>query len=189
MPPAVAPAVAASRPLLARAAIALALTLVLALSARIQVPFWPVPMTMQTLAVLTIAGLAGPQLAGAAMLGYLVEGAAGLPVFAGTPTHGVGLAYLAGPTGGYLVGMLVASVVVGAAVRRAGTHPLRVGAAMLIGTVIIYAAGAGWLAGLIGPERAWDAGVLPFLLGDAVKATLAAALVLALGRPAGRAAE
>jgi biotin transport system substrate-specific component len=187
MPPAVAPAASASRPLLARAAIVLALTLVLALSARIQVPFWPVPMTMQTLAVLAIAGLAGPQLGGAAMLGYLAEGAAGLPVFAGTPVHGVGLAYLAGPTGGYLAGMLLAVVVVGALVRRAGGHPLRIGAAMALGIVIVYAAGAAWLARFVGIDGALDAGVLPFLVGDAVKATLAAALVLALGRP--RAAE
>ena len=182
---AVAPATAASRPLLARAAIVLALTLVLALSARVQVPFWPVPMTLQTLAVLAIAGLFGPQLAGAAMLGYLAGGAAGLPVFAGTPLHGVGIAYLAGPTGGYLAGMLIASVVVGFLVRRFGADPLRVGAAMLLGTAIVYAAGAGWLSQFIGVQRAIDAGVVPFLLGDAVKGTLATALVLALApRPA-----
>jgi biotin transport system substrate-specific component len=188
MSQAAAPPRSAGRPLLARAAIVLALTLVLAFSARVQVPFWPVPMTLQTLAVLGIAGFAGPQIAGAAMLGYLAEGAAGLPVFAGTPAHGIGLAYLAGPTGGYLVGMLLASVVVGVLVRRAGAQPLRVGAAMLLGMLIVYGAGAGWLAGLIGPERAVEAGVVPFLLGDAVKAALATALVLAFGRSA-RAAE
>ena len=80
MSQAAAPPRSAGRPLLARAAIVLALTLVLAFSARVQVPFWPVPMTLQTLAVLGIAGFAGPQIAGAAMLGYLAEGAAGLPV-------------------------------------------------------------------------------------------------------------
>jgi len=73
-------------------------------------------------------------------------------------------------------------------VRRAGAQPLRVGAAMLLGMLIVYGAGAGWLAGLIGPERAVEAGVVPFLLGDAVKAALATALVLAFGRSA-RAAE
>jgi biotin transport system substrate-specific component len=182
------PATAAARPLLASAAIVLALTLVLAVSARIQVPFWPVPMTLQTLAVLGIAGLFGPQIAGAAMLAYLAEGAAGMPVFAGTPMHGVGLAYLAGPTGGYLAGMLLASVVVGFLVRRAGGHPLRIGVAMLLGIGIVYALGAAWLAQFVGADRVLAVGVVPFLLGDAVKATLATALVLALGRSA-RAAD
>jgi biotin transport system substrate-specific component len=179
---AAAPARSASRVLLARAATVLALTLILALSARIQVPFWPVPMTLQTLAVMTMAGLLGPQMATAAMLAYLAEGAAGLPVFAGTPEHGVGLAYLLGPTGGYLVGMLLAATAVGAVVRRAGPHPLRIGGAMLLGAAIVYAAGAGWLAGFVGSDRALALGVVPFLLGDAVKMTLATALVLALGR-------
>jgi biotin transport system substrate-specific component len=188
MTQAAAPAPSVTRPWLARAAIVLALTLVLALSARIQVPFWPVPMTMQTLAVLAIAGLLGPQIAGAAMLAYLAEGAAGMPVFAGTPTHGVGLAYLAGPTGGYLAGMFVASIVVGMLVARARGHVVRIGAAMVIGIAIVYAVGASWLAQFVGAERILAAGVLPFLLGDAVKATLATALVLAL-RPKAPAAE
>ena len=170
------------RSLPARIAIVLALTMVLALSARVQVPFWPVPMTLQTLAVLGIAGLAGPQIAGAAMLGYLAEGLAGLPVFAGTPAHGVGIAYLVGPTGGYLAGMLVASVVVGALVRHSGGHALLIGAAMVAGSAIVYAAGAAWLSQFVGLDRAVEAGVVPFLLGDAVKATLATAVVLAVGR-------
>jgi biotin transport system substrate-specific component len=184
MTQAAAPASSPARPLLLRAAIVLALTIVLALSSRVQVPFWPVPMTLQTLAVLGIAGLFGPQLAGAAMLGYLAEGAAGLPVFAGTPLRGVGLSYLVGPTGGYLVGMVVASVVVGALVRRAGATPWKIGVAMLAGSAIIYACGAGWLARYVGADQAVSLGVVPFLLGDAVKATLATALVLALGRSA-----
>lgn len=173
---------AAPRPLIANAALVLALTLVLALSARIQVPFWPVPMTLQTLAVLTIAGLFGARLAGAAMLAYLGEGALGLPVFAGTPAHGLGLAYLAGPTGGYLAGMLVAAVLVGELVRRSGGRVVPVGAAMLLGTLVVYALGAAWLATFLGPAKALTLGVLPFLFGDAVKAALAATVVLASGR-------
>ena len=188
MTQAVAPATSVTRPWLIRAAVVIALTLLLAASARAQVPFWPVPMTLQTLAVLLIAGFAGPGIAGAAMLAYLLEGAAGMPVFAGTPMHGIGLAYLAGPTGGYLAGMLVASVVVGTLVRRSGGHVLKIGGAMLLGIAIVYAAGAAWLAQFVGADRALEAGVLPFLLGDAVKATLATALVLAAGRGA-RAAE
>jgi biotin transport system substrate-specific component len=184
MPPAAARSTEVVHLLPARIAIVVALTLVLAISARVQVPFWPVPMTLQTLAVLTIAGLAGPATAGAAMLGYLAEGAAGLPVFAGTPAHGVGLAYLMGPTGGYLVGMLAASVVVGVMVRQAAGRVLLIGAAMVAGSLVVYAAGAAWLAQFVGLDRAIEAGVVPFLLGDAVKATLATALVLALGRAA-----
>ena len=169
---------AAPRPLLVNVAIMLALSIVLAVSARVQVPFWPVPMTLQTLAVLTIAGIAGPGIAAGAMLVYLAEGAAGLPVFA----SGAGLAYLAGPTAGYLAGMLAASVVVGVLVRRAGGNAVGTVAAMLVGIALIYAAGAAWLVQFVGPSKVLALGVLPFLLGDAVKAGLAAALVLATGR-------
>jgi biotin transport system substrate-specific component len=169
---------AGARPTLAQIALVIALTLVLAGSARVAVPFWPVPMTLQTLAVLLIAGFAGPRIAAAAMLAYLAEGAAGLPVFA----TGGGLAYLAGPTGGYLAGMLLASVVVGVLVRRAAGDVLKLGLAMALGILVVYAMGAAWLSGFLGLQRALALGVAPFVVGDAVKATLAAALVLAAGR-------
>lgn len=84
-------------------------SLLLAISAKIQVPFYPVPMTMQTFAVLVIGMAYGWRLGGATVLLYLAEGAAGMPVFA----SGAGLAYLAGPTGGYLVGFLASAVLVG----------------------------------------------------------------------------
>lgn len=84
-------------------------TLLLIASARVQVPFWPVPMTMQTFVVLIIGATCGARLGAATVALYLAQGAVGLPVFAG----GGGLAYMAGPTGGYLVGFLVAAVVVG----------------------------------------------------------------------------
>jgi biotin transport system substrate-specific component len=160
----------------------LGLTLLLALSARVQVPFWPVPMTLQTLAVLTIAGIGGPRVAMAAMLAYLAEGALGLPVFAGTPERGIGLAYMAGPTGGYLAGMLAASALVGWLARRAAGRPLALLGAMVLGIVVIYAPGAAWLATFVGADRAVALGVVPFLLGDAIKAALAAALTLAGAR-------
>jgi biotin transport system substrate-specific component len=172
----------AARPRAARLGLVLALTVVLAISARIQVPFWPVPMTLQTLAVLTIAGLLGPWVATGAMLAYLAEGAAGLPVFAGTPERGLGLAYLAGPTGGYLLGMLVAAAVVGVLVQWAGRRPLAVAAAMLCGALLVYAAGLAWLATFVGLPRAFALGAAPFIAGDAVKCALATALVLVLGR-------
>jgi biotin transport system substrate-specific component len=160
----------------------LALSLLLGLSARVQVPFWPVPMTLQTFAVLAIAAFAGPRLAAGAVVAYLIEGAFGLPVFAGTPEHGIGLAYMVGPTGGYLISYLLAAMVVGAIVARAKDSVLAVAGAMLAGTLVIYALGAGWLAQFVGAERALLLGVVPFLLGDAVKAALAACLYLASRR-------
>ena len=158
------------------------LSLTLALAARVSVPFWPVPMTLQTLAVLTIGGLAGPRLAGATLLLYLVEGACGLPVFAGTPERGIGLAYLAGPTGGYLAGMLLAAPLVGWLVARSRGGKLAVAGAVLAGTAVIYVCGVAWLAGLVGMQRALALGVLPFLAGEAAKVALATASILAAGR-------
>ena len=172
------PAVAGRLPAI-RAAQVLGLSLLLALSAHVSVPFWPVPMTMQTLAVLMIAGLAGPWRASGAMLTYLAEGALGLPVFAGTPARGLGLAYLAGPTGGYLAGMLVAAAVVGWLARRAAFRPAALLGAMTLGSLLVYALGATWLAAFVGPAKAVALGVQPFLAGDAVKTALATAAVLA----------
>ncbi|NIA70611.1 biotin transporter BioY [Pelagibius litoralis] len=153
-------------------------SLLLALSSKLQVPFWPVPMTMQTLVVLTIGMALGPRLALATLGLYLLQGAVGLPVFAGTPEKGLGLAYMTGPTGGYLAGFVIAAVLVGKlAERRWDRHPLTTAAAMLAGMAVIYALGAAWLAGFIGIEKAVQFGVLPFLLADAVKIMLATALI------------
>ncbi len=160
-------------------AAALGLSLLLAISAHVQVPFWPVPMTLQTLAVLAIGGLLGPRMAAAAMLTYLAEGAAGLPVFAGTPAHGIGLAYMAGPTGGYLLGLLLAAGFAGWAGRRFARSPLLLGAAMLGAVALNYAPGVAWLATFVGWQRAVALGAAPFLLADLVKAALATTLVLA----------
>ena len=95
--------------LLRLALLAIAGSALMAVSAKIQVPMWPVPMTMQTFAVLVIGMAYGARLAGATLLLYLAEGAVGFPVFA----SGGGIAYMAGPTGGYLVGFLIAAVMVG----------------------------------------------------------------------------
>src|SRR5690606_14969027 len=88
-------------------------TLLLTASAKIQVPFWPVPMTMQTFVVLFLGAALGPRLGALTVLLYLAQGALGLPVFAGTPEKGIGLAYMLGPTGGYLIGFVPAAYVVG----------------------------------------------------------------------------
>ena len=145
----------------------LALSAVIALAAHVQVPFWPVPMTLQTMAVMGIAGLFGAELGVAAMLAYLVEGAAGLPVFA----SGFGPAVLVGPTAGYLVGMVAAAALVGMA-RSHLTRAL----ALLAGTAVIYAFGVAWLSTFVGFEKAAAVGVVPFLFGDAAKAALIWAL-------------
>ena len=157
--------------------LAVAGSLLIALSARIQVPMWPVPVTMQTFAVLFLALTYGPRLAFSTVALYLAQGAVGLPVFA----SGGGLSYIVGPTGGYLVSYAVAALVVGWLARQGWGRPItRVFAAMILGSAIIYLIGAGWLAVFIGLEKAVSLGVLPFLFGDLLKALLAAAILPAI---------
>lgn len=154
-------------------------SILLALSARIQVPMWPVPMTMQTLAVLAIGMVLGARL-GAATVGlYLLEGAAGMPVFAG----GGGLAYLAGPTGGFLLGFLPSAALVGWLADRGVTRTMAGSfLAALPGLAAVYVLGAGWLAFWVGAENAIAGGVLPFLPGDLIKAALVALVLPAACR-------
>lgn len=160
-------------------------SLLLWASAKVQVPFYPVPMTMQT-AVVFLLGIAyGPKLAVATVLLYLAEGAAGLPVFAGTPERGIGLPYMLGPTGGYLVGWLPAAALTGYVAERSRSW-LAIGLAVLAGTAVIYLFGAAWLSTFVGPAKAWSLGVAPFLLGDAVKLVLVTAVAAAGLRGAGR---
>jgi biotin transport system substrate-specific component len=149
------------------------------LSAKIQVPFWPVPMTMQTFVVLTLGMAYGWRLGAATVILYLVEGAAGLPVFAGTPEKGIGLAYMLGGTGGYLVGFVLAAAVCGYLAERGWDRRVVTTAlAMLIGNALIYIPGLVWLGSLFGwdkPIVEW--GLTPFILGDLVKLALAAAIL------------
>jgi biotin transport system substrate-specific component len=158
--------------------LALAGSALLTLSAKLQVPFYPVPLTMQTLVVLLIGLAYGFPLGLATVLLYLAEGAAGLPVFAGTPEKGIGLAYMAGPTGGYLLGFALAAAVTGwIAERRRDLGALAL--AVIAGSVAIYAPGVLWLARFVGFEQAVGLGLAPFLLGDILKAILALALATA----------
>jgi biotin transport system substrate-specific component len=162
-------------------------TVLLALSAKLSVPFFPVPMTFQSLVVLMIGVCLGPRLAGLTLAAYLAEGAFGLPVFAGTPEKGIGLAYMAGPTGGFLAGFLIAAVAVGWLARR-GWDRTVVGAlpVMLIGTAAIYVPGLLWLGAVVGwdkPVLEW--GLYPFVYGDLLKIAIASAatpLLWKLGR-------
>ena len=153
-------------------------SLLLTASAKVQVPFWPVPLTMQTFVVLFIGMVGGARLGTAMVALYLAEGAIGLPVFSGTPTHGIGLAYMLGPTGGYLIGFLVSAYVVGLFARRGwGRHLSLALAAMLIGTAVIFMFGHVWLSIQIGPAQAFAVGVLPFLPGELLKMALAVTLL------------
>ena len=165
-------------------------SLLLTLSAKLSIPFWPVPLTLQTMVVLCLGMVLGPRLGALAVLVYLAEGALGLPVFAGTPEKGVGLAYMLGPTGGYLVGFVVAAFVSGALARRAWDRNVAsTVAAMLVGNAIIYLFGLAWLGSVVGwdkPVLAW--GMTPFLLGDLAKIVVAAALLPTLWRLFGRGA-
>ena len=159
----------------------------LTLSAKLQVPFYPVPMTMQTLVVLMIGMAYGRVLGTATVAAYLLAGAAGLPVFAGTPERGIGLAYMMGPTGGYLVGFLVSAWLMGALAERGWSNSfLLSAAAMIIGHAVILAAGVAWLAALLGPEKAIAVGLVPFLATTAVKCALGAVAVPPIWRTFGR---
>lgn len=145
-------------------------SLLLTVSAKVQVPFWPVPMTMQTFVVMVLGAALGWRLAGATVLAYLAQGAVGLPVFAG----GAGLAYLTGPTGGYLVGFLAGAVVVGWLAERGWDRRMSTSfLAMLAGDAVIFVLGVGYLAALIGLGPAIAAGLVPFLAGEALKIALA----------------
>ncbi len=154
----------------------LAGSLLLTLSAKIQVPFYPVPMTLQTLVVLLIGASFGWRMGFATVLAYLAQGATGLPVFAGTPEKGLGLLYMAGPTGGYLVGFALAAGLTGwLAERGLDRSVIGTAIAMIAGNLVIYVFGLAWLANFVGFEKAVTLGVIPFLFGDLVKIMLATA--------------
>lgn len=162
-------------------ALAILGTLLLWLSAKVKVDIGPVPVTMQTLVILGLSAAYGWRLGAATMLLYLAEGAAGLPVFSGTPEKGLGLAYMTGPTGGYLIGFVIAAGVIGYLAEHGfDRNPLKMFAAMLIATAMIYIPGVAWLSVLIGGEKAIQFGLMPFIWGDLLKAALAAAVFPAL---------
>ena len=158
--------------------LALAGSALLALSAKIQVPFWPVPMTMQTFAVIVLAMAFGARLGAATVALYLLEGAVGLPVFAGTPEKGIGLAYMMGPTGGYLAGFLVAAGLAGWMAERGWDRSfLKATAVNALATVVIFTGGLAWLAILVGPAKAVAVGLTPFLAASAFKIALGGAVM------------
>jgi biotin transport system substrate-specific component len=167
-------------------------TAILAISAKVQVPFWPVPMTLQTLAVMLIGATYGSRLAVATVLAYIAEGALGLPVFANTPPQIAGPAYLIGPTAGYIWGWVAAAAIIGYAADKGWSRSVpKMFAAMLAGEIVLFGMGFVWLAWFatlssgaagMGAEAAFLAGVKPFILADLLKLTLAALAVPAAWR-------
>lgn len=153
-----------------------ACSLLLTLSAKVQVPFYPVPMTMQTLVVIGLGLALGPARGAAAVALYLMQGALGLPVFAGTPEKGIGLAYMMGPTGGYLLGYLPATLLAGWLAERGWDRNVFTAMlAALLSGAIIYVPGLLWLGSVIGFDKPVLAfGLYPFIPGDIAKAVLAA---------------
>jgi biotin transport system substrate-specific component len=162
------------------AALTLLGSLALAASAKLQVPFYPVPMTMQSLVVLLLGMAFGWRLGAATVLLYLLEGALGLPVFAGTPEKGIGIAYMMGPTGGYLIGFVAAAALTGWLAERGWDRSLwRSAVALSLGHAVLFLTGLAWLAVYIGWPRAVAFGLMPFLAGTVVKTALGVALVRA----------
>jgi biotin transport system substrate-specific component len=147
-----------------------------ALGARISVPLAPIPLTLQVPFVLLAGAFLGPRAGAASMATYLAAGALGLPVFAA----GGGIAYLLGPTGGYLVGFVPAAALVGALARRGARLP-RLLLAMTAAVATIHLLGILHLSLVLGrsPAETVQTGLLPFLPGDALKVAGAAALVAA----------
>lgn len=161
--------------LMTKALMVLGGSLLIAAAAQVQVPMIPVPMTLQTLAILVVGLTFGARMAGATLLAYLAEGAAGLPVFAG----GGSTAALMGPAAGFLFGFVAMAVLAGYAVDRGlrGFVPTLLVA--LVASAVIYIPGLLWPAVTMGvpADKLLGGWMMPFLTGDAVKAVLAALAV------------
>lgn len=163
--------------LIKKAALVVAGTLFIALAAQVSVPMFPVPMTLQTLAILLVGFTFGARLATVTLLAYLAEGAMGLPVFA---SGNAGLPYMMGPTGGFLLGFVGMAWIAGYATDRGWSRNVLAAIAVaLVASAFIYIPGLAWPAAMLGTEwtSLWTHWMAPFLLGDAVKAVIAALVV------------
>ena len=156
--------------------ITIAGTLLLTISAKIKIPFYPVPMTMQTFVVLLLGISLGWKLGLFTVVLYLVEGIAGLPVFAGTPEKGMGIVYFTGPTMGYLIGFLAAVYLTG--FFTFDNNFFKNFAKLLFSVSFIYLLGLIWLGSLIGWDKpVFKLGAQPFLLAELFKISLLALLI------------
>lgn len=158
-------------------------TLVLTALARLRVelPYSVVPVTGQTLGMLLIGAALGGRRAAGTLFLYLLEGACGMPVFAGTAG---GAALLLGPTGGYLIGMLLGAFVIGSVLDTSRTEPSLplIAGAFVLGLIPVFGLGALWLSRFVGTETAIAAGVLPFVPGELVKLAVGATMIRASSR-------
>ena len=147
-------------------------SILLAISSKVKIPFYPVPMTMQTLVVIVIGIAFGWKLGLATISLYLFEGILGMPVFSGTPEKGVGLIYFTGPTMGYLIGFLIAVFLAGKFVYN--NNLIQNFLKILLATSFIYLLGIIWLGSLIGWDKPiFKLGVQPFLLAELFKILIA----------------
>ena len=148
--------------------IALAGTVLLTISAKIKIPFYPVPMTMQTFVVLFLGIALGPKIGLLTISLYLFEGIFGLPVFAGTPEKGIGFVYFTGPTMGYLIGFLIATYFAGSFKYNKGL--INTFLKLIFSVSFIYLFGLLWLGFLIGWDKPiFELGAQPFLLAELFK--------------------
>ncbi len=146
-------------------------SLLLTISAKIRIPFYPVPMTMQTFVVVLLGIAFGWKIGLATISLYLFEGIIGLPVFAGTPEKGVGLAYFMGPTMGYLIGFLFATFIAG--YLNLNKNMFIVFLKLILSVSTIYIFGILWLGNLIGWDKpVLELGLIPFLLAELFKISL-----------------
>ena len=166
--------------------IALIGTIALAISSKIKIPFYPVPMTMQTLVVLAIGVIFGWKLGVATIVLYLFEGIIGLPVFAGTPEKGIGLVYFTGPTMGYLLGFIPAVLFAGLLkVNSKYSSIIRfvINFALYAFSVsFIYIFGLIWLFNFVPLEKLWALGALPFLPAEILKISILAIITTVLNK-------
>ena len=169
-------------------------TILIALSSKISVPFYPVPMTMQTFVVLLCGVILGPRFGFITLSLYLFEGAIGLPVFQGTPEKGLGIMYLMGPTGGYLIGFIISAFIAGLLFSKEISFNMKffvkynknenfisVFIKLLIALIPVYLFGLIWLGTVLG----WDKpilnfGLYPFMLGEFFKITLLSFIICKL---------
>lgn len=159
----------------------------MAIAAKIKVPFWPVPMTMQTFVVLTVGAAYGGALGAGTMLAYMLVGALGFDIFTNSSAEAFGWDYMTGSTGGYLVGFVLAAFVLGKLAEAGWDRSApKMAGAMLIGNALIYIPGVLWLGYLYAGSKGWDwtvqVGMTNFLIADALKLALAAALLPLLWR-------
>ncbi len=146
-------------------------SIILAISAKFKIPFYPVPMTMQTFVVLFIGIAFGYKIGLATICLYLIEGIIGLPVFSNSPERGIGLAYFVGPTMGYLLGFLSACFLV--SFIKTGDNYILIFCKLVFSVSTIYIFGVLWLGNVIGWDKpVFDLGVKPFLLAEVFKVLL-----------------